>query len=611
MLNKSFDWEWYNTQYSYNFMSELEALEDCARKSVFADVLPFPNFSTRKYLSQNPKIYLSNQSHFAALGDLQPNTYPGELWSPSHTIKRTEWVKEYDKKKITIIIHIYYKEFVRKFKKSLTGLPFNIDLFITTPFDEVVQECNKIFNNSLNIRIRNFGVKLCPNRGRNIAPLLIEWKNEIKQADVVLHMHSKKSLYSGKENNHWFEYLSEYLIRDKVVLVNALSLLFKHEKIGLYYPVTFWNMPPWVNHWLRNKSKASELAIRMGLPIRNSEFISYPVGGMFWFKPQALAKLFDLNLRYEDFPEEPIPNDGTIAHAIERLLEDTSITAGFKTLIYHDRSGSFTFDSNYIYSKYLEASNNPIDEIFFTQYQVVSFDLFDTLIIRSRFEPDFAKVMVNRKLKICANDLTFVKLRNETELNIRRSRKFAGDVSINEIYMELSKTHLLGLDHELCAQIEFQFDLDEIRMRAGALSLLNKLKHSGKKIVIATDTYYRKDQILHLLKSLQIPFDDVFVSSDLNARKDTGEMWKIIREKYTATLNSFIHVGDNVISDAQNPGDYGIRTHHILGPHAKLHFKKIPYVYDDAGTAAELFGSLNCYINENFAPPFRMHYYNE
>lgn len=181
MFNKSFDWKWYNTHYSYNFVSELEALEDCSRKSVFADILPLPNFSTRKYLSQYLKIYLSNQSHFNAIGDLQPNTYPGELWAPSNAIKRTEWDKEYDEKKITIVIHIYYKEFVLKFNKSLSGLPFKINLFITTPFEEVAKECNKVFGNPVNFKVREFGVKICPNRGRNIAPLLIEWKNEIKK----------------------------------------------------------------------------------------------------------------------------------------------------------------------------------------------------------------------------------------------------------------------------------------------------------------------------------------------------------------------------------------------------------------------------------------------
>ena len=44
-----------------------------------------------------------------------------------------------------------------------------------------------------------------------------------------------------------------------------------------------------------------------------------PYGTMFWYRPEALKPLFDLNLTEQDFPEEPLPVDGTIAHAIERL----------------------------------------------------------------------------------------------------------------------------------------------------------------------------------------------------------------------------------------------------------------------------------------------------
>ena len=41
---------------------------------------------------------------------------------------------------------------------------------------------------------------------------------------------------------------------------------------------------------------------------------------MFWSRPRLLAPLVDLRLTWDDYPEEPIPNDGTILHALERLL---------------------------------------------------------------------------------------------------------------------------------------------------------------------------------------------------------------------------------------------------------------------------------------------------
>ena len=44
-----------------------------------------------------------------------------------------------------------------------------------------------------------------------------------------------------------------------------------------------------------------------------------PYGTHVLVSSDALQPLFDLKLKEEDFPEEPLPIDGTIAHAIERL----------------------------------------------------------------------------------------------------------------------------------------------------------------------------------------------------------------------------------------------------------------------------------------------------
>jgi rhamnosyltransferase len=40
---------------------------------------------------------------------------------------------------------------------------------------------------------------------------------------------------------------------------------------------------------------------------------------MFWYRPQALAPLFQF-LSADDIPSEPLPPSGTILHCIERML---------------------------------------------------------------------------------------------------------------------------------------------------------------------------------------------------------------------------------------------------------------------------------------------------
>ncbi|MDE6734273.1 MAG: hypothetical protein K2J64_02260, partial [Desulfovibrio sp.] len=57
---------------------------------------------------------------------------------------------------------------------------------------------------------------------------------------------------------------------------------------------------------------------------REVDFPKLPIlifsyGNMFWYRPDALAPLWETSWRREDIPEEPVPNNGTLLHALERL----------------------------------------------------------------------------------------------------------------------------------------------------------------------------------------------------------------------------------------------------------------------------------------------------
>jgi lipopolysaccharide biosynthesis protein len=56
---------------------------------------------------------------------------------------------------------------------------------------------------------------------------------------------------------------------------------------------------------------------------------------MFWARPRALAPLFGLRLDWGDYPEEPVPIDGTMIHALERLLPFAAGHAGFRYATTH------------------------------------------------------------------------------------------------------------------------------------------------------------------------------------------------------------------------------------------------------------------------------------
>jgi lipopolysaccharide biosynthesis protein len=56
---------------------------------------------------------------------------------------------------------------------------------------------------------------------------------------------------------------------------------------------------------------------------------------MFWARTKALMPLFDLKLGWDDYPEEPVPIDGTLLHAIERLLPFAARHAGYQYATTH------------------------------------------------------------------------------------------------------------------------------------------------------------------------------------------------------------------------------------------------------------------------------------
>jgi len=73
----------------------------------------------------------------------------------------------------------------------------------------------------------------------------------------------------------------------------------------------------------------------MNLPEPLPPFFNFPLGTMFWARPQALAPLFDLGLAWDDYPAEPAPIDGTTMHALERLLPLVAQHQGYKYATTH------------------------------------------------------------------------------------------------------------------------------------------------------------------------------------------------------------------------------------------------------------------------------------
>ncbi len=70
----------------------------------------------------------------------------------------------------------------------------------------------------------------------------------------------------------------------------------------------------------------------MGLGMLPEQF-NFPIGTMFWIRPSVLERFVTLDLGWEDYPAEPLPIDGTMLHAFERLFGVVPGLDGKTTLV--------------------------------------------------------------------------------------------------------------------------------------------------------------------------------------------------------------------------------------------------------------------------------------
>ncbi|MDO6352487.1 rhamnan synthesis F family protein [Synechococcus sp. YX-04-1] len=225
-------------------------------------------------------------------------------------------------KKIGVFLHIFYPELGETIAAYLKNIPCNIDIFISTKEDSV-QALKNIFarvENADRVDVRHFS-----NIGRDVAPFIVGFKDQILNYDLILKLHSKKSPHSNALSG-WFLHCLDNLIGSETITATNLKEL-QSQEIGIVYPIENYALSLGIKHdscWGHedgNYTKASPFLKRFNLDhIKRDSQFRFPTGTMFWCKPELLKPILDWNLSWNDFDEEGGQIDGTIAHSIERLI---------------------------------------------------------------------------------------------------------------------------------------------------------------------------------------------------------------------------------------------------------------------------------------------------
>jgi len=189
---------------------------------------------------------------------------------------------------------------------------------------------------------------------------------------------------------------------------------------------------------------------------------------------------------------------------------------------------------------------------------IISFDIFDTLLLRPFYEPSdlFRIVDFVSQHKIPR----FHKLRIESEKRCREKNKEL-DVTLDEIYDELREYYKLDkADCDLYKKTEVDLELKYAYPRKSMKNIFEMVKYIGKRIIAISDFYMDANQIKSLLSKSEYDIDEIYVSAEYKTMKQNGALFETVVKKIGAKYSEILHIGDNWHSDKIQAEMHGMST---------------------------------------------------
>lgn len=187
---------------------------------------------------------------------------------------------------------------------------------------------------------------------------------------------------------------------------------------------------------------------------------------------------------------------------------------------------------------------------------VVSFDLFDTLVMRRTLYSDDVAKYVDCQLKekgVYINDFCNRRLSGEKEL----SRNAAP--TLTQIYQKLlEKDTISNITAARLADMEWHIDFQLLVPRKEVCDLFRRTVECGKKVYVVSDTYYSKTQLVQILGKCGITeYMDILASSEYGIGKTQG-LYQVLRDR--EKTEKCLHIGDDLVADMQSASSFGFKT---------------------------------------------------
>ncbi|GAB3059550.1 hypothetical protein GCM10027214_25530 [Stenotrophomonas tumulicola] len=485
--------------------------------------------------------------------------------------------------RVGVMVHVYYADLIEELAHALSHVPVPFTLLVSVMDEVAGNQARQRFSQLSTVQ--QLKVKTVENRGRDIAPLLVDFRDDIVVLDIIGHIHTKKSLYTGGEQQRWRHYLLESLFGSRHRAGWILGMFQAMPNLGMVYPESYQDVPLWGHTWLGNGPAGDLLAARLGIALDRDRYLDFPAGSMFWARVDALRPLFDLKLHRDEFPAERGQVDGTLQHAVERLFGVVVRHQGFRLgILPSDGSLALASEGWRNMDIALQSSLAKRLPLAALDAGLVTVDVFDTLVVRAFLTPAGARAHLGWRLQRDHGINDFVRLRSEVESALRSALQ--RDPTLAEIHQLLAR-RINDAEAPDLAQLELEHERQLLRPRSGVLAALSTLQ---QPLTALSDMYMTQaDMQAALPAAAHAVIQRWWISCETSLRKDTVESWQVRAEREGLHVRSWLHIGDNEHADIQMPQLADMLTPvHVLRPSALLDVVPAlrPLRHLDGGNAA-------------------------
>ena len=177
------------------------------------------------------------------------------------------------------------------------------------------------------------------------------------------------------------------------------------------------------------------------------------------------------------------------------------------------------------------------------EHEVISFDIFDTLLMRKVLYPTDVFDIVEHRLRRHGMDVPGFK-----NYRVQAERGDCPHKDYVKIYRTLKD--MLGWSNEqmeIAMHEELEVERQVIIPRPSMAEIVSYAHHMGKKVLLVSDMYLSPEFLQEILSKHDVnQYDKIYVSASYGTNKGE-QLFELVRQQNPA--ESYLHIGDNEVLD--------------------------------------------------------------